>query len=179
MHAEEALVRSDSWSDAVAAARANVASGGAARITLLINRTPCVSCVNWLKDAIGDAKRLLGTNASAVTFLIATTGTYRRRAKLSDADIAMLTAGAQRVAEKTGRDFDQVFEEERRFWIEDIESSSTEWQDSDGEEYSGLSELASAGWQLAGIDTGKPPTPRQLKFAQITGRLAQQFGWSS
>jgi hypothetical protein len=179
-HAEERLVRGPSWKAAVAAAQRGVASAGSSRITLLINRSPCMHCVQWLKDAIQEARTTLGGAAANVVFLLAATGTYRKQARMSDADKKALHDGTQRMALRTGRPFDEVFRVQEQFWKEDLRSESTEWQDdADGKVYSGLSELAAAGWQLAGLDAGQPVTPRQLEFAAIAAKLSNDLAWSS
>lgn len=179
LHAEEALVRGPSWIAAIEAARQAAVHAGASRVVLAINRTPCASCVSWLVSAIADAKQALGDQSGKVVFVLAATGTYRRQARLNQEDTAALVAGSQRMAQRLGRPFDEVYQQQEAIWLEDLRSFSTEWVDDDGEEYSGLGDLASAGWQIAGLDAGQPMTPRQLELSTAAARLAEQFGWDS
>ena len=179
MHAEEALVRSNAWINAINAARTGIQENGSSRVTIVINRSPCASCVQYLKDAIVEAKTSLGSSAQHVTFLLATTGTYRRQARMSVEDKNALKKGVQEMVERTGRPFDEVYREQEAIWLEDLRSFSTEWVDNDEEVYSGLADLADAGWQIAGVDADQPVTARQLELATIAGRLAKQFSWSS
>jgi DNA-binding transcriptional regulator YiaG len=181
-HAEEGLVNSPSWSIAIQTAKSGVQTNGTSQITLMINRTPCAVCVVWLTDAIADAKSQLGTVADSVTFVLAATGTYRRQARMTAEDKAALKAGVERMSKKQGRPFDAVYTEQEEIWKEDLRSFSTEWKDHDNHEditYSGLTSLAGAGWQIAGLDAGQPLTARQIELSEIAAKLAEDFGWSS
>jgi len=178
-HAEEALVRGSSWSQAIEAASHGVEYNGTSQISLLINRSPCSSCVQWLSSAIEEAKDSLGSKSGKVTFNLAATGTYRRQARMKEDDKIALKDGAQRMAERLGRPFDEVYKEQEKIWSDDLRSFSTEWVDDDGEEYSGLSDLATAGWRIAGLDAGQPMTSRQMEVASIAENLAEKFEWES
>jgi hypothetical protein len=178
LHAEEGLVRSDDWGQAIAAAKAGVESAGTSRVTLMINRTPCVSCVEWLKSAIAEAKSELGSDAGRVTFVMAATGTYRRQARLNASDLAILKAGSEQMAQRTGRPFDEVFKKQEELWKQDLRSMSTEWSDSD-EMYSGLGDLALKGWVVVGLDAGQTVTARQLQVRTIAAALAGNMGHDS
>jgi hypothetical protein len=176
-HAEEALVRGSSWVEAIEAARQGVEANGSSRVTLMINRTPCAACVEWLKDTIRRAKSTLGPVAGQVTFVLAPLGTYRRQARMSEEDKQALKEGSERMAERLGRPFDEVYEEQEEIWKEDLRSFSTEWVADDETVYSGLSDLANAGWQIAGLEAGQPKTARQLQLARIAANLAEEFNW--
>ncbi|MGY1727855.1 DUF4157 domain-containing protein [Geodermatophilus sp. SYSU D01062] len=179
LHAEEGLVRSSAWTDALDTAKQSVAANGSSTLTLMINRSPCAACTEWLVSAIKEARSRLGDGVhSRVLWRLAATGTYRRQARIKPADMAILREGAQKIATRLGRPFDEVFEEQAEIWREDLRSSSTEWSDAD-EEYSGLASLASAGWQVFGLDTGGPLLPRRLEMGQIAARLAEKFGWGT
>lgn len=179
VHAEEGLVRGPSWASAIAAAR-NKPPGGTSTVTLMINRTPCISCVQWLVDAIRDAKSELGPDAASTTFVLAATGTYRRQARIPEEDMVTLKNACQALAQRPGQTkaFKQIFEEQLEIWKQDLRTFSTEWSDEEISE-SGLGQLAGAGWQIAGLDAGGSLTPRRLEVAAIAGRLATEFGWSS
>jgi hypothetical protein len=140
----------------------------------MINRSPCVSCVNWLNDAIRGARGQLASNAARVRFVLAATGTYRRQARLSPNDLATLKTGATQIAQRTGRPFDDVFKEQEQIWKDDLRSMSTEWSDSDAV-YSGLSDLTSAGWSVMGLDAGQTVTPRQVEMRRIAAELAEKM----
>jgi hypothetical protein len=179
-HAEEGLVRGPSWQEAIAAAKQELASSGSARVTLMINRSPCIHCVSWLTEAIATAKAAIGDTTGQVTFLLAATGTYRRQARLTEEDRKILAEGSKRIADRTGRPYDDVLEEQTRIWKADMRSESTEFVDEEtGEVESGLGNLAAAGWQLAGLDAGQPMTLRQVEFAEIAARLSRELAWSS
>jgi hypothetical protein len=174
LHAEEGLVRGGSWTQAITTAQAHVATSGSSQVTLMINRSPCVSCVNWLNDAIRGARGQLASNAARVRFVLAATGTYRRQARLSPNDLATLKTGATQIAQRTGRPFDDVFKEQEQIWKDDLRSMSTEWSDSDAV-YSGLSDLTSAGWSVMGLDAGQTVTPRQVEMRRIAAELAEKM----
>ena len=175
-HAEESLVRGDYWLEAIQTARQGVQSSGSSRLTLVINRTPCSSCVVWLKDAIRQAKGILGSNANNVVFLLAARGTYVRQRTWNREDKREFgRTFAMQIAK--GVAIPEQLEEQRRFWLEDLRSQSTEWVDEDGVSYSGLRELAQAGWQIAGLE--EPEKGRPLDLARIARELADEFGWDS
>jgi hypothetical protein len=173
-HAEERVVTGATWQKAIEAARKSVADSGSATIAVMINRSPCISCVAHLKDAIKEAQQALGADAARVTFLLAATGTYRRQARIPEEDRKLLEEAAKKEAAETGRPFDEIFKREEEFWKEDLRSYSTEFEDkSEGTTYSGLGELSAAGWQVAGLDAGQPIKPRQIEMAQISAKLAE------
>jgi hypothetical protein len=181
LHAEN-LIIDKSWPDAINAAKENAENNGKSSVTLIMNRTPCSSCVTLLTEAIGTAKGQLGSTANNIVFLLAARGTYRRQAQMTKEDKDFLKAGSERMANNYGRPFDVVFKEQLKIWQEDLRSFSTEWKDNDNDEdisSSGLSDLAEAGWQIAGLDTGKPLTARQLELAEIAYKLEQKFNWNS
>ncbi|KQR16295.1 DUF4157 domain-containing protein [Cellulomonas sp. Leaf334] len=179
VHAEEGLVRSSTWTDAIAAAR-NRGPDGRSTVTLMINRTPCISCVTWLVEAINDARRQLGPDAAATTFVLAATGTYRRQARIPEEDLEYLKTACTAMAQRAGQTkaFKQIFEEQLEIWKQDLRSFSTEWSDEEIAE-SGLGQLAAATWQIAGLDAGGSLTPRRLEIAAISARLGEKLGWSS
>jgi hypothetical protein len=113
-----------------------------------------------------------------VTFVLAATGTYRRQARLSPDDLEALKAGSARIAERTGRPFDEVFKEQEEFWKEDLRSQSTEWTEGD-EVYSGLGDLSAAGWRVMGLDAGQTVTPRQVELRRIAAELAADMEHSA
>ncbi|RYE40749.1 MAG: DUF4157 domain-containing protein [Hyphomicrobiales bacterium] len=179
VHAEEGLVRSSTWDHALVASRQGVLANGRSTLTLMINRSPCISCTQWLITAVRGAKERLGTNIFPhVVFRLAATGTYRRQARIPADDMTYLRVGSQQMAERLGRPFDQVFTEQQDIWREDLRSFSTEWTGSD-EEFSGLKSLAESGWQIWGLDAGGALTPRRMEMGEVAARLAKKFGWGS
>jgi hypothetical protein len=117
-----------------------------------------------------------------VTFILAATGTYRRQARMREGDKEALIQGSQAMAIRLGRPFDEVYEEQKEIWFEDLRSFSTEWVDPDDDDegsYSGLGSLAAAGWEIAGLDAGQPLTARQQELARVAADLGEQFKWSS
>jgi hypothetical protein len=167
VHAEERIVCGPDWTEAIKAARE---APGASRVTVMINRTPCSACVEFLKTAIENAREELGPDAP-VTFVLAATGTYRRQGRLKAADRQKIEDALAHLKEHDDAIYQARLLEEIEFWKEDLRSDSTEWEDSD-EEFSGLGDLDAAGWEIMGLDVGQKLTPRQIEMGQIAARLA-------
>jgi hypothetical protein len=111
---------------------------------------------------------------------MAATGTYRRQARLNAADRATLKAGVQRIVDRTGRPFNEVYAEQEEAWKADMRSESTEWSDPDSDEqYSGLADLSGAGWRVMGLDAGQVVTARQLEMRRISADLATAMAHTS